>query len=75
MLFLVQRTDEVGYDEYNGFIIRASDENEARQIANKQQVKRSYDDTNYFLDKTASKCIPIHPNGNSEIILGDYNAG
>lgn len=32
-LFIVERTDHVGYDEYDGIIVRASDEKRAQEIA------------------------------------------
>ena len=70
-LWLLKRTDRVGYDEYAGFVIRASSEREAREIAWSAASDEPRDV--WLNDAVAAR--PIDADGKDEIILGDFNAG
>lgn len=63
-LYLVSRNDEVDYDEYDSFVVRAKNEEEAILICSDDQFRKD----NTTIEKLEEK-------GKSEIILGSYNAG
>ena len=62
MLYLLVRTDEVCYDEYDSFIVRAINKKEALNFVEREtgnwEVKEE-----------------LSGHGESEIILGSFNAG
>ena len=73
LIWLVERTDNVGWDEYDAFIIMASSELKARQLAN----EGSADEGHLWTDISIVKANPI---GQTEetverVVLGSFNAG
>ncbi len=68
-LFVLKRLNSVGWDEHAGFVVRAKDENEARQLA----ASAGREDWWSFPEQTS--CEVITTKGQSEIILEDFNAG
>lgn len=69
-LWLLKALDYVGCDAYDGFVIRASSEEEARRIASEREHSESR-----WLDAAQSVCTPISADGDPDIILDSYNAG
>lgn len=61
MIYLVQRTDDIYYDEYDAFVVRAKSRKEAAEMT---RIK------GYPL-----KITLIKPEGKSMEILGSFNAG
>ena len=62
-LWLVSRTDEVSYDEYDSFVIRAETLEEAVQIAQTEECHGHWSGEE------------LTRKGKLGIILGSYNAG
>lgn len=56
------------YDDYRGFVIRATDEYKARVIAASQTT----DFGKYWLDSLTSTCTEIKIEGEEEVILSDF---
>jgi serine protease inhibitor len=69
-LWLLERTNEVGYDEYDAVVVRARSEVEARSIV---QNARYYQGA-WASDENV-KCTQLTAKGTAEIILGSFNAG
>ena len=65
-IYLVERTDDVGYDEYDAFVVSAKDENEALVTIGGKQ---------FFKENTEFKIVGTTTSKISEIILGSFNAG
>jgi hypothetical protein len=61
--------DQWGYDEYDGFVIRAETEHRAREIA----VAKS--EESWFGDPTKSTCVVLDADGEEGIILASFMAG
>jgi len=71
MIFLLTRADRVRFDEFIAKVVRASNEDEARRIANHTvgDEGRSWD------DQTIVKCELVTEDGPPKEILGSFNAG
>lgn len=65
--------DTVGWDEYDAFVVAASDENEARALAASMGMgyKMSPD---VWMKDAKVELLPVNPL-TSGIILGSFNAG
>jgi len=68
-LWLLKRTDNVSYDEYDSFVVRATTEKKARVIARKNNSVSSWTDDVFI------ECKRLSVRGKAEIILGSFNAG
>ena len=68
-LYLLRQVNPVGYDEYVGFVVRASSEEEARSLC-----KRA-DEGDIWSDPKLTTCEEIPLVGEAEIILESFNAG
>lgn len=66
MLYLVERVDEVDYDQYGSFVVRAKEPKQALDICSKR--------ANYF-NETNTQITRLFELGEDEIILGSFNAG
>lgn len=66
MIYLIERLDEVGYDEYDSFVVRAKDPKQALDICSKR--------AKYF-NETNTQITKLCELGEDEIILGSFNAG
>ena len=65
------------YDKVFGFVIRASSEEEARQLANDDAEAENEGiatTATPWLDKKYSSCIEVLAMGKSEIIIRDFHA-
>jgi hypothetical protein len=72
-LYLVERTDDVGYDEYDAFIVSATSEGQAQECINiKHGPNDSYSE---WSNKVTVNLIGTYKGDKSEIILGSFNAG
>jgi len=67
-LFLL-RANECDYDEYSGFAVIASSEDQAREIVNKKIG------ISKWLDPSQVTCVEVDPSGEPSIVLDDFNAG
>lgn len=62
------------YDKAFGFVIRASSEQEARQIADEEAGDENRSEEHPWLDVNYSMCIELIPDGKAQLILRDYAA-
>ena len=69
--YLVERTDNIKYDEYDSFVVCAKDEEEALSLVY-NKVEDCMCGGFFTKDNTIIKLLQA--NG-SEIILGSFNAG
>lgn len=72
MLYLLKKVYLPEYDETAGFVIRAKNEKEAREIAADHHTG-TY--PHVWTDTTQTTCTPIPRRGIPEVILEDYKAG
>lgn len=71
-LFLVKRTDESGYDEYDGLVVRAESADRAEAIAtNANGIGMGYTG----LGPHNIEVTEITVDGDEEVILDSFNAG
>lgn len=75
-LYLLTRTDEVDYDEYIGFVIRAESEEQARGLA---RTKNDAEDERfgsgpYWPAEELVKCELLTSDGESAILLSSFRA-
>ena len=72
-LWKIERlSNDVGYDEFDSFIIRAENETEARVIAAENCADEG---TTVWLDSRYSTCKEINKEGEKEVILSSFKAG
>ena len=60
------------YDTYNGFVVRASTERRARAMA---EAMPSDDVVGHWQDPFKTTCEELRAEGQSEVVLGSFNAG
>ena len=70
-IYLLVRTDHPWYDEYDGRVICADNEKQARTIANKS----AGDEGQMWDDYSLVVCELIDPDGEHGEILASFNAG
>ena len=63
-LFLIERTDDAQYDEYDAFVIRAENEENALKLCNDKKF-----------DYQHTEIIELLAEGEEDVILGSFNAG
>lgn len=73
-LWLLKRTDEVGWDQGRAFVVRAETEAEARQLAS-NEAGDYREPTDKWADPSFSTCTELTSDGAPEIILEDFKAG
>lgn len=73
-LFILKRVGPTGYDEHQGFVVRASSEGKARALAAKESADEG---PGTWLDPERTSCerLSVQGDGTSEVILSDYRAG
>jgi hypothetical protein len=64
MIYKISRTDSVGYDEYDAFVVRAASPSDALELC---------DNSDFKADNTEIELLSEH--GIVEIVLGSFNAG
>lgn len=72
MIFVIERTDELEYDENTACVVRASNEKKARNLAAKTHA---CEDPTVWLDPAKSRCRVLQDKGRKEIILIKHIAG
>lgn len=73
-LWLLNRTDSIGYDEYTGYVIASETENEARLIAAQNHADEGGEVWEGQLTCTV-ECIALETNQGVGIVLESFNAG
>lgn len=71
-LYMISRTEDIGYDEYDSFVIAAESQEQARQIAadaNGDEGRAPW------LDSTRSICREIDAKSEKGIVLRSFQAG
>lgn len=78
-LFWLKRLGDMGYDHYEGLVVRAESEEQARQIASQFIERGEFNkgEAEYFLDSAATSCSEITQDGAASVILqqDNQNAG
>lgn len=74
-LFLVKRTDVWDYDEYEGIVVRAEDEERALAIATKRNGPGLYDAEYPGMRADNITATEIAADGDEEVILTSFHAG
>ena len=71
-IYLLEREDGVGYDEYDGFVIIERTEQNAREKANSQPGAEGQ----IWANETKVRCQKVGTsNLPAGVLLGSYNAG
>lgn len=65
-IYLVSRTDSVGYDEYDAFVVKAKNKMEALELCNAEWGQ--FTEYNTEIEE-------INLKGKPEVLLGSFNAG
>lgn len=73
-LYLLQ-TENYDYDEYDGFIIRALNENIAREIANSIGTRRLDTSPKVWLAAELSTCTELTIRGSQGLVFSSFNEG
>ena len=68
-LYLVERTDKIDYDEYDSYVVRANNVEDALKLCQNKEFK----DECFRIDNTEITEILLE--GKEEIIIGSFNAG
>ena len=74
-LWLVVRRSDRRHEEYTSFVVRAKDEDQARQLcSNKALSDGAYAayKPDFWLNEETSSCMEVPIDGEPEIILADY---
>lgn len=73
-LFLVKRTDNWDYDEYDGIVVRAESEERAVAIATSRDEKFGW--ANYEGMRADNVTVTeINRDGDEEVVLASFHAG
>lgn len=68
-LWLLDRLDEEGWDEYLGFVIRAESETSARRVAVLASGEGRWE------DRTVTSCVELTQAGAQGVVLESFHAG
>jgi hypothetical protein len=72
-VYLVERTDEVDYDEYDSFVVKAESKKEALKLCQTEADDWSYHQDTFRENNT--KISELLNEGKKGIILGSFNRG
>jgi len=76
MLFkLEERGSLSSWDSFDAFVVRAENEREARELAQREIADEKRVAEDFWLNDGYSKCVVLKETGVSEVILGSFNAG
>ena len=73
-LYLLKRMDRVGYDEFDGFVISADTETEARDFAIQEAADEGDEVWSSQLDVSCT-LLALNTKHDKGIVLGSFNAG
>lgn len=73
-LFLLKRVDMTYgyYDQFYGFVIRAENEEKARELASKESADEGL---LFWKDRSLTICEELLPDGPEDILIRDFHAG
>jgi hypothetical protein len=74
MFYLVERTDAVDYDEYDSFVVKADNKEDARIAAQNLAGKKWHNDEWYFSRENA-RVTELNDETENGVVLGSFNAG
>lgn len=74
-LYLLKRTDDVGYDENDGGVVRASSPRAARKSMAALSGGENRDGDSPWMDTGRSTCLLLLPNDKPEVVLASFRAG
>lgn len=68
---------EFGYDDYDGFVVRAQSEDEARQLAYELAADGNLhrDMASWWLDAEKTICEEVPPEGEPKYVLASFHYG
>lgn len=75
-LFMLARPNGAGYEEYEGFIMRAETEQHARELACRQATphwREEFDQS--FMSRDYATCSEVSVDGDSVILLSSFHHG
>lgn len=70
-IYLLRRTDAIGYDEHDAKVVRAKNMKRAREIA----CKHTGDEGSIWMDERYVTCEIVLADGEEGEILSSFNAG
>jgi len=73
MIYLVYRTKQVGYDEYDAFVVSAGSKEEALKICEDETRDDEWHDGEF--NKENTKITELNNKIRKGIVLGSFNAG
>jgi hypothetical protein len=71
-LWLLKRIDGANFGEFEGFVIRANSEMEARQLANTCGEHESFQAAETWLNPAYTTCDELTTDGEAEIVLDAF---
>jgi hypothetical protein len=71
-LWLLERTDAIGWDEFNSFVVRAETEDDARGVA---AINAGDEGPGIWRDPITATCVLLHRFGEAGVVLGSFCAG
>lgn len=69
-LWVLQAIKEVDWDEFDGFVVRAEDEAQAREIA--EQTAKYEKQKGFWLSAKTTTCKEVKVHGKAEVILSAF---
>jgi hypothetical protein len=73
-VYLIERTDDVDYEETASFVVVATNEQQARELA-KQSEQDNYSSTYTATSWDEATVTEVKPDGEPRIVLADFRAG
>ena len=70
-IYTLKRTDVIGWDEYEGFVVKADSEERALEII-KEETRRDFD---FYKDKLKINLVGYTIDSEECILLESFNAG
>ena len=71
-IYIIKRTDAIGWDEYEGFVVVAKNEQEAREIASKEAADEGED---IWFNHAYTRCEVVDTLVGPRVVLSSFNAG
>ncbi len=75
MFYLVERTDEIGWDEYDSFVIKADNKEKALAMAHDQAGNQWRGEEKPYFREDNTRITELSDKMDDGIILGSFNAG
>jgi hypothetical protein len=68
----IKRLTEVGYDEYDAFVVIAETAGKARKLANEEECREG---DRIWANPELASCAELKAEGEPRVVLGSFNAG